>query len=59
MFVQATTCQDGNFTLKTLVHLRRQHNQETYVVFADLVKAFDTSNHDLIINILKKFLATT
>ena len=48
-------CQDGNFTLKTLVHLRRQHNQETYVVFADLVKAFDTSNHDLIINILKKF----
>ena len=52
-------CQDGNFTLKTLVHLRRQHNQETYVVFADLVKAFDTSNHELIINILKKFGAPT
>ena len=52
-------CQDGNFTLKTLVHLCRQHNQETYVIFADLIKTFSISNHELIINILKKFLATT
>ena len=32
-------CQDGNFTLKTFLHLRCQHNLETYVVFADLVTA--------------------
>ena len=48
-------CQDGNFTLKTFLHLRRQHNLETYVVFADLVKAFDTSNHILISQILERF----
>ncbi len=48
-------CQDGNFTLKTLLHLRHQHDLESYVVFADLVKAFDTSNHALILAILKKF----
>jgi hypothetical protein len=48
-------CQDGNFTLKTLLHLRHQHDLESSVVFADLVKAFDTSNHALILAILKKF----
>ena len=48
-------CQDANYTLKTLLHLRRQHNLETFVVFADLVKAFDTSDHTLIINILRKY----
>ena len=47
-------CQDGNFVLRTATHLRRQHNLETYVIFADLVKAFDTSNHDLIIDIIRK-----
>ena len=47
-------CQDGNFTLKTLLHLCRQHDLETYVIFADLVKAFDTSNHKLILEILQK-----
>ena len=47
-------CQGGNFTLKSLTHLCRQHNLETYVIFADLVKAFDTSNHELIIAILIK-----
>ena len=48
-------CQDGNFILRTATHLRRQHYLETYVIFADLVKAFDhTSNHNLIINIIKK-----
>ena len=48
-------CQDANYTLKTLLHLRRQHNLETFVVFADLAKAFDTTNHALIVNILQKY----
>ena len=48
-------CQDANYTLKTLLHLRRQHNLGTFVVFADLVKAFDTSDHALIIDILRKY----
>ena len=48
-------CQEGSFTLKSLLHLRRQHNLDTFVVFADLVKAFDTSNHELMIQILEKY----
>lgn len=52
-------CQDANFTLKTFLHLRCQHNTKTYVVFADLVKAFDTSNHVLIGQILKRYGAPT
>ena len=48
-------CQDGLFTIKTLLHLRHNHNLPTYVVFADLVKAFDTANHKLIVYILAKY----
>ena len=47
-------CQDGSLVLHTATQLRHQHNLETYVVFADLVKAYDTSNHKLIAEILKK-----
>ena len=38
-------CQDGSFTLKSLLHLRHQHNLPTCVAFVDLVKAYDTTNH--------------
>ncbi|KAL7523370.1 hypothetical protein ACHAWF_001608 [Thalassiosira exigua] len=48
-------CQDGAFVQKSLLHLRRQHNLDTFVVFADLVKAFDTSNHELMIEISEKY----
>ena len=40
-------CADGSFTLNTLPRQRKQHNLELYVIFADLVKAFNTVNHDL------------
>ena len=48
-------CQDANYTLKTLLHLRRQHNLDTFVVFADLAKAFDTTDHALITQILQRY----
>ena len=48
-------CQDGSFTIKTMLHLRYNHNLPTFVMFADLVKAFDTSNHKLMVAILKKY----
>ena len=51
-------CQDVTFKIKTLLHLRHNHNLPTWVVFADLVKAFYTSNHALIITILGKYGAT-
>ena len=51
-------CQDGTFTIKTLLHLRHNHNIPTWVVFTDLVKDFDTYNHALIISILVKYGAS-
>ena len=48
-------CQDGSFTLKTLLDLRRQHNLPTFVAFVDLVKAFDTTNHELLVEILQQY----
>ncbi len=48
-------CQDGNFTLKSILHLWWQHNQETYVIFADLVKAYDTYNHKLMLKIVEQY----
>ena len=45
-------CQDGSFTIKTMLHLRHNHNLPTWVLFADLVKAFDTSNHALMDKLL-------
>ena len=48
-------CQDGNFTLKSILHLQQQHNQDTYIVFADLVKAYDTYNHELMLKILEQY----
>ena len=38
--------QDGTFTIKTLLHTRHNHNLPSYLAFVDLVKAFDTVNHD-------------
>jgi len=48
-------CADANFTLKTILHLRHQHNLDTYVVFADLIKAFDTADHALLIKVLERY----
>ena len=39
--------QDSSFTIKKMLHLWRNHNLPTWVLFADLVRAFDTSNHAL------------
>ena len=51
-------CQDGTFTIKTLLHLRLNHNIPTWVAFADLVKAFDTSNQQLMVMILARYGCT-
>eukprot|EP00978_Attheya_sp_CCMP212_P006820 scaffold15889_cov71-Attheya_sp.AAC.1 len=46
-------CQDGLFVIKMMLELRRNHNLETWGLFIDLVKAFDTANHDLLYEILE------
>ena len=48
-------CGDGLFTLKTLLNTRRNHNLASYVGFVDLVKAYDTTNHDLLLRILERY----
>ena len=48
-------CQDGTFTIKTLLHTRHNHDLPTYVAFLDLVKAFATVDHTLMLQILKKY----
>jgi hypothetical protein len=48
-------CADGLFTLKTLLNMRKNHNLQTHVCFVDLVKAYDTANHKLLVKVLKKY----
>ena len=50
-----TGCREGIFTLKTALHIRRNHNLGTHVAFIDLVKAFDIADHELLIRVLKKY----
>ncbi len=46
-------CRDGLFTIKALLNARRNHGLATYVGFVDLVKAYDTANHALLLRILE------
>ena len=46
-------CQDGNFTIKTILQTRHNHSLPSYAAFVDLVKAFDTVKHDTMLKILE------
>ena len=48
-------CNDGLFTLRTALSTRRYHNQPTWALFVDLVKAFDTAHHELLFNLLERY----
>jgi hypothetical protein len=47
--------RDGLFTLKALLNARHSHNLASYIGFVDLVKAYDTANHKLLIDILRRY----
>ena len=48
-------CQDGIFTIKTILHTRHNHNLLCYMAFVDLVKAFETVNHVMMLKILERY----
>jgi hypothetical protein len=48
-------CQDGLFTLKTFLNVHKNHNLPLFVAFVDLVKAYNTANHDLLLKVFEKY----
>jgi hypothetical protein len=48
-------CCDGLVVLKTMLNMQKNHNLPSYVGFVHLVKAYDTANHDLLVNILEQY----
>jgi hypothetical protein len=48
-------CQDKLFVLKTMLNMRKNHNLASYIGFVNLVKAYDTANHDLLLDILERY----
>ncbi len=51
-------CRDGLFTLKALLNAQHNHDLTSYVGCVDLVKAYDTANHKLLLNILHRYGAS-
>ena len=41
--------------LKRLLNIRKNHNLISFVAFVDLVEEYDTANHKLLLQILKKY----
>jgi hypothetical protein len=48
-------CREGLFVLKTSLTMWKNHNLLSYVAFVDLIKAYDTADHDLLLDILEKY----
>ena len=48
-------CRDAVHTVKMVMKKGQEHGQETWILFIDLVKAFDRVPHKLLWVILKKF----
>ena len=54
-FTVGRGCADGSFALRMALQKRREHNEESYVLFVDLVKAFDSVDRVGMVEILRKF----
>jgi hypothetical protein len=54
-YQENTGTNDATYCLRSALQLRKEHQQDTYLLFIDLIKAFDTANHDLLFAILEKY----
>lgn len=54
-FSRLRGCADAGYTLKAALQKLREHQQDSWVVFVDLAKAFDTVNRKALFQILRKF----
>jgi hypothetical protein len=50
---------DAQYVLRSALQLRREHDLDSHVLFVDLIKAFDTANHEMLFVLLRKFGAPT
>eukprot|EP00978_Attheya_sp_CCMP212_P009820 scaffold23398_cov58-Attheya_sp.AAC.4 len=48
-------CADALFSMKCALQIRKQHEVDTWVIFVNLVKAFDTVDHSLVFEFLKRY----
>jgi exonuclease III len=48
-------CRDALFIVRSALQIRHKHMHDTWVLFVDLVKAFDTIDRELLFEILAKF----
>lgn len=44
---------NGYFSLETLLQLKKEIDNDTLVIFVDLVKAFDLIHHELVFELIK------
>mmetsp|Transcript_2199 Transcript_2199/g.3496 ORF Transcript_2199/g.3496 Transcript_2199/m.3496 type:complete len:103 (-) Transcript_2199:88-396(-) len=51
-FLHKKGCLDASFSLKLALQTRKKFGLDSWVVFVDLVKAFDTVNRDILVKIL-------
>ena len=48
-------CIDGTYNVKQALHTLSQHGADSYVIFADLVKAYDTVDRELLWKIMARY----
>jgi len=48
-------CVDAVFSVKLAIKKRQEHSQESWILFLDLVKAFDRVSRELLWQVLQKF----
>jgi hypothetical protein len=54
-YQENTRTNGTTYCLHSTLQLHKEHQQDTYLLFIDLIKAFDTANHDLLFAILEKY----